>query len=52
MQILEHLPTRQFWYPAVMTSDHLRAIVKLEAQTMKASGNLQYSGKLIDLWKR
>lgn len=52
MQILKHLPTRQFWYPAVMTSDLLRAIVKLEAQTMKASGNLQYSGKLIDLWEK
>ncbi len=50
-QILEHIPTRQFWYPAVITSDQLRAIVKLEQQALNATGNPPYAGKLIDLWE-
>ena len=38
-QILECIPTRQFWYPAVMSDDQLRAIVKLEQQAFNATGN-------------
>jgi beta-lactamase superfamily II metal-dependent hydrolase len=50
--VLEQIPTRQFWYPAVMTVDLLRCIIKLEQQAHKASSDQEFEGKLIELWEK
>lgn len=50
--IIDRIPTRQFWFPGVMTVDYLRSIAKLEAQAHKATSNSKYDGRLIQLWEK
>jgi hypothetical protein len=52
MHVIEALPVRQFWYPAVMTRDLLGSIAKLEYQQSKASSDAAYDDSLITLWEK
>jgi beta-lactamase superfamily II metal-dependent hydrolase len=50
--ILDKIPVQQFWYPGVMTLEHLKSIAKLEAQQQSATTATQYDSKLIDLFEK
>jgi beta-lactamase superfamily II metal-dependent hydrolase len=51
-QVLDEIPTRQFWYPSVITRDRLSYITQLEKRNQKACTNEDRGEKLIDLWEK